>query len=82
MALDKQKLNTAYNLLKELVTDKGAFIIFVTKPGEGSGEDMQVNTFGPITTLIGLLNAYTPYCNEVLMQRINELMRQLPREPD
>lgn len=84
MGLDRQKLNTIYNQLKELVGDRGAFAIFVTTPvkDSGSGEDIRIETFGPITTLNGLLGLGTQYLGEALEERMDKIIKPIGPEPD
>ena len=80
--IDSQKFNAIYNQLKELVGDRGAFVLLLAKPTDGAGEDMKFHTCGPITSIIGLLNVGTPYLNETLMKNLESRLGIEPRQPD
>lgn len=82
MGLDKQKFNTIYNQLKELVGEHGAFAIMVTTSTQGSGEDMKFETFGAITKVNGLLGIGNLYLQEAIQGRLDGILRPAPRQPD
>jgi hypothetical protein len=82
MPIDKVKFNAIYNQLKELVGDRGAFAIMVTRQGDGLSEDMKFETHGPLTTLNGMLAIGTQYLSEAMQQRLDGLMKPGPRQPD
>lgn len=82
LGIDKQKFNVIYNQLKELVGDRGAFAIMVTKSTEGCGEDMKFETFGPVTTLSGMLSIGAQYLSEAINQRLDGLIKPGAHQPD
>lgn len=82
MSIDKQKFNTIYNQLKELVENRGAFVIMVTKATEGQGEDMKFEAFGPLATINGLLMIGDQYLQEAMGQKIAALLKPSTRQPD
>lgn len=69
--MDKQKLNTIYNSLKELVGEQGAFVLFVAgQNGQGAGEDMQIRCNGPLSRQIGLLSIGGEFLNASVQQKL------------
>lgn len=82
MGIDNQKFNLIYNQLKEIVENRGAFVIMVTKTTEGQGEDMKFEAFGPLATISGLLVIGDQYIQEAMRQKIAALLRPSARQPD
>lgn len=82
MPIDKQKFNTIYNQLKELVGDRGAFAIMVVKQTEGASEDMKFETYGPVTTVSGMLGIGGQYLGEAIQSKLDGLLKPTPRQPD
>jgi hypothetical protein len=82
MAIDPQKLNTIFNLLKDLIGEQGAFVLLVSKANGQFGEEAQVRTLGPHTRLMGLMNIYVPMVQQNLMDRLSDILQEKPQEPD
>lgn len=79
--MDRVKLNTAYNTLKEAVGKKGSFII-VCCSLEGEQEDLQILSGDSLVINLGILAAMVPIAQEQLMGRLEEKLKNLPRPPD
>lgn len=82
MGIDKQKFNTIYNQLKEMVGENGAFSIMVVTPTQGTGEDMKFETYGAITKLSGMLGIGNLYLQEAMQAKLDALLKPAPRQPD
>lgn len=80
--MDKQKLNTVYNLLKELVGHQGAFIVFAVDANGQGGEDIQVRSWGPLSRQQGLMSLGGSMHQGLMQQRVGEVMEIPPNEPD
>ena len=80
--MDKQKLNTIYNQLKELVGEQGAFVFFAVGGDGKAGEDIQVRGYGPITGQHGLLGVGGQLYQEHMSDKISKMSQILPNEPD
>ena len=79
--MDKVKLNTAYNTIKEAVGEKGSFVIFCSSL-EDDHEDMQILSGGSLVINLGVLAATVPIAQEQLMRKLEERLKNLPRQPD
>ena len=82
MPIDAQKLNTIYNLLKELVGPQGAFVMLCTSPHGDMDEDTQIRSAGPPTRVIGLMDTCVPIARDNVIQGFNKRIQKLPAEPD
>jgi hypothetical protein len=81
MKINAERLNIAHNMIKEMVGEQGAFILFAVKP-DGEGEDLQIRIFGPNSRVLGLLEASSPYIEKHMREKISSEIRPLPAEPD
>ena len=75
--MDKVKLNTAYNTLKETVGERGSFVILCSSL-EGGQEDIQILSGGSLVRNLGMV----PILQDQLMGRLEDMLKKYPRQPD
>lgn len=76
MAMDKVKLNAAYETLKETVGEGGSFVICCGSTEKGM-EDIQILCGGSLVRNLGLL----PIVQDQLMAKLEEMLKSSPRQP-
>ena len=81
MPFDAQKMNTIYNLLKEMVGPQGAFVLYCAEEN-GEAEETQIRTFGPETRQLGLIDFYVPIHRDTMNANFRARLKKLPQEPD
>ncbi len=79
--MDRQKLNTAYNTLKQAVGQNGAFVLLCVSH-EGEQEERHILTSGPLTLNLGILSSMAPMAEGRLLKRLEADMKDRPRQPD
>jgi hypothetical protein len=77
--MEKIEFNKAYNILKGIVGESGAFILFMNVD---KTEEVNFHTHGPIVRVQGLLDLGMHYTAENLLDKMDKTLKRLPREPD
>ena len=80
--MDKVKLNTAYNTLKQAVGENGGFVILCVSPRKDFQEEKAMLSSGPLIMNLGILGSMVPILQEKLEKRLKESLKDGLRPPD